>query len=89
MTYLQPTRTRADRPDIWVGDDGAFAAYRDGISEYPADIYFSDVNNESVGALHLSPSALRKLRDACTGLLTEIESATIEAAGLAPEPVPA
>jgi len=88
MTF-QPPRTYTPPIRTYVGDDAFISAELDRESEYSTDLRIRGAKHNTVTTLHLSPAAVRDLRDTLTRCLVALESEAIEAAGLTAEPVPA
>jgi len=74
-TYTPPIRT-------YVGDDAFISAELDRESEYSTDLRIRGAKHNTVTTLHLSPAAVRDLRDTLTRCLVSLESEAIEAAGI-------
>jgi len=85
---MTDTRTYTPHPRTYVGDDAHITAELDTTSAYSTDVHIRDRHSADTATLHLTPLAVRVLRDALTRCLIGLESATIEAAGLAAESVP-
>jgi hypothetical protein len=81
----QPTRTYTPPIRTYVGDDAFISAELDRDSEYSTDLRIRGAKHNTVTTLHLSPAAVRDLRDTLTRCLVSLESEAIEAAGLEAE----
>lgn len=82
----QPARTYTPPIRTYVGDDAFISAELDRESEYSTDLRIRGAKHNTVTTLHLSPAAVRDLRDTLTRCLVSLESEAIEAAGLEAEP---
>jgi len=85
----QPPRTYTPPIRTYVGDDAFISAELDRESEYSTDLRIRGAKHNTVTTLHLSPAAVRDLRDTLTRCLVGLESEAIEAAGLETAAVPA
>jgi len=66
-------RTRNGSHSVFVGDDAHISASTDPHSRFTTDVYIRDANIDTLVSLHLSPLAVRELRDALTRCLKSIE----------------
>jgi len=79
MTF-QPPRTYTPPIRTYVGDDAFISAELDRESEYSTDLRIRGAKHNTVTTLHLSPAAVRDLRDTLTRCLMALESEAIIAA---------
>jgi hypothetical protein len=70
---MTTTRSRNGSHSVFVGDDAHITASTDTWSGFSTDLYVRDANIDTLVSLHLSPLALRELRDTCDRALKSIE----------------
>jgi hypothetical protein len=68
------TRTYTPMPRTYVGDDAFITATLDTTSSYSTDVHICDRHHAGTATLHLSPFAVRELRDALSRCLIGLES---------------
>jgi len=73
------TRTRNGSHSVFVGDDAHITAATDPHSRFNTDVYIRDANIDTLVSLHLSPAALRVLRDTCDRALKSVAFEEAEA----------
>ena len=73
------TRTRNGSHSVFVGDDAHITASTDPHSRFNTDVYIRDANIDTLVSLHLSPLALRELRDTCERALKSVAFEEAEA----------
>ena len=66
-------RTRNGSHSVFVGDDAHITATTDPHSRFNTDVYIRDANIDTLISLHLSPEALRDLRDTLDRAIKSIE----------------
>jgi len=73
------TRTRNGSHSVFVGDDAHITASTDPHSRFNTDVYIRDANIDTLVSLHLSPLALRELRDTLDRALKSVAFEEAEA----------
>ena len=72
-------RTRNGSHSVFVGDDAHITASTDPHSRFNTDVYIRDANIDTLVSLHLSPLALRELRDTLDRALKSVAFEEAEA----------